>query len=127
VGTDGALWHFFETSNNGPWSSWEKFGESGLTHVVIWPHAGNRLEIFYLGAGGMIGGYFQTAATGGTWAKSTNFPLVALTSLAAGSHNDGRIELFGRGTDGVMRFLFETSPNGPWAGSWGTRTGTLFK
>ncbi|MDB6029424.1 MAG: putative peptidoglycan binding protein [Verrucomicrobiales bacterium] len=114
TGVNGALWHFFETSNNGPWSTWQSFGESGLTQVVLWPHAGQRLEAFYLGSGG-FGSY---AVINGFWTKSTAMPAISLTSLFAGSHQGGRIELVGRGTDGLMKRLSETSPNGAWTPSW---------
>ncbi len=114
TGVNGALWHFFETANNGPWSGWQSFGESGLTQVVLWPHAGQRLEAFYIGSGG-FGSY---AIINNAWVKSTGMPQVSLSSLFAGSHQGGRIELVGRGTDGLMKRLSETSPNGAWTTSW---------
>ncbi len=115
IGTDTALWHNWETANNGSWSGWWSFGGSGIVQIAGGKHLGGRLEVFCVNSAGSVSSMYQSGSPL-TWNGFQQFG-GSLTSIAVGNHNDGRMELFGRGkTDGKMYQNNEVSPNGAWSG-----------
>ena len=62
VGSDGRLWHIYQTAPNSGWSNWEAIGDrtfAGPPSVIA--NADGRLEVFLLGSDHTVWHSFQVA------------------------------------------------------------------
>ncbi len=114
-GTDGALWHIWQTSPGGGWvPSWYSLGGglSGDPQVVT--NADGRMEIFVVGSDGGLWHAWQFAPSSG-WTRF--YPLGG--SLAGRptmvKNGDGRLEAFVRGSDGATWHTWQLTPGGGWS------------
>ena len=132
VGTDGALWHIWQTARSNGWSNWVSHGappgSGGLVLLpVIAPSADGRLELFVVGADGKLWHIWQTSPNNG-WSNSTSHGtpsgvrLRSLQTPAIASSADGRLELFIVGSDGKLWHIWRPRPTT--AGRIGHRTAT---
>jgi hypothetical protein len=126
IGTDGALWHIWQTTPNGTWSNWFSSGQPSTSRLnaqfppFIAHDADGRLEAFAIGTDGALWHIYQVAVNG-TWSSWTprgkppgvnniNDPFVVQNA-------DGRLEAFVIGSDGALWHVWQTTPNGTW-GNW---------
>jgi hypothetical protein len=123
AGSDGAIWHLWQTAPNGTWSDWASLGKPstmGLSSPVAGLNADGRIEVFTVPFGD-IWHIWQTSP-GGDWSSSwTQLSDQLIPSkfdgLALGQNADGRLEIFARATDGALWHLWQTAPNGNWSPS----------
>jgi hypothetical protein len=119
-GSDGALWHKWQTKpSGGPWSDgWISLGGSlsGGPAVVLF--SDQRLHVFSHGDGSLW--HLQQSAPSNGWAEWESFGApdgVALTdSPAIGWNFDQRLEIFSRGSDGNLWHIWQTAAGGSWSG-----------
>jgi acylphosphatase len=128
IGKDGALWHIWQTTANGSWSSWASLGKPSsviLNSLVARPNADGRLEVFGIGSDGALWHIWQKTAGGGWWNWfSSGQPSVGNAqplSPAISSNTDGRLEVFTIGNDGSLQHIWQTTPNGSWS-QWASLT-----
>ncbi len=127
VGTDGALHGVYQTSRNGPWSSWYSLGHpsSGvlLGRPAVARNADGRLEVFVRDNDGGIYHAAQTckgcgwgawAPLGGWWQHD---PVV-------NQDQDGRLDVFAVGNDTHLYHKAQLSANSGWPTSWSSLSGT---
>ncbi len=127
VGSDGALWHIWQTSLNGGWSAWLSHGTppgtafDGLRRPVIAPNTEGRLELFAVGDDKALWHIWQIAPNGGwsSWTAHGTPPGTDFTigSPAMAASADGRLELFLCGSDEQLWHIWQVSPSGGWS-SW---------
>jgi hypothetical protein len=120
-GSDGALWHKWQTAPNGNWSGW--LSEGGwIDRLDVGRNADGRLEAFARGSDAALWHKWQVAPNG-TWSgwKSEGG---WIDLLAAGQNADGRLEVFARGSDKALWHLWQTTPNGNWSG-WKSEGGWI--
>jgi len=118
-GSDGALWHKWQTKPSaGPWSEgWISLGGrlSGGPSVVLF--SDSRLHVFSHGEGSLW--HIQQSAPSNGWAEWESFGApdsVALTdSPAIGWNVDQRLEIFSRGSDGNLWHIWQLAEGGPWS------------
>jgi hypothetical protein len=123
VDTNGILWHLWQTTPNGTWSSWDSLGKPStldLGFPMAAKNADGRIEVFTVG-NGALWHRWQTAP-GGSWypswfssgQPSLSIPIsIGVTALSQNA--DGRLEIFAVGTDGAFWHLWQTTPNGTWS------------
>ncbi len=120
VGGDGVLWHIWQTSVNGGWSSWTSHGAppgtrvGGLRQPVIAPNSQGRLELFVLGDDKALWHIWQVAPNGGwsNWASHGTPPGTTFTfsGPAMAASADGRLELFICGDDNALWHIWQVAP-----------------
>ena len=125
VGRDGALWHIWQTSVNGGWSSWASHGAppgtqvGGLRQAAIAPNSQGRLELFVLGEDKALWHIWQVAPNGGwsNWASHGTPPGTTFTfsGPAMAASADGRLELFICGDDNALWHIWQVAPSGGWS------------
>jgi hypothetical protein len=101
LGTDGALWHIWQTVPNGTWSSWASLAKpptTNSTSLGSGTNADGRIEVFTIGNDGNLWHIWQTAP-GGSWSSwnSLGKPgsgLGAYMPLSVSRNVDGRLEVF---------------------------------
>ncbi len=123
IGSDGALWHIWQTSPNGTWSTWFSSGRPSAVNLQEDPtvarNADGRLEIIAAGSDGAIWHIWQTSPNGtwSTWASLGKPSNVALGFPVVGINADGRLEVFAI-SFGDLWHIWQTSPGGDWSSSW---------
>jgi hypothetical protein len=71
-GTDNALWHLWQTSANGSWTTGSAFAGATLASSPdAAPNADGRLEVFWRAPGGNVETNFQKV--GGGWSAVVDF------------------------------------------------------
>jgi hypothetical protein len=128
TGSDGALWHIWQTSPNGGWSSWLSHGGppgttlNDLWHPVVAPNSQRRLELFAVGDDNALWHIWQIAPNGG-WSSWTSHGTPPGTDFfnsggpAMAASADGRLELFICGKDEQLWHIWQVAPSGGWS-SW---------
>ena len=122
-GTDGAVWHQWQTAPSNGWSGWASRGGVITSNIAVASNADGRMEIFARGTDGAVWHMWQTAPSNG-WSGWHSRGGVITSDIALGRNADGRLELFARGTDGAVWHQWQTSPNGPWSG-WASMGGVI--
>ena len=126
-GSDGALWHIWQTAPNGGWSNWLSHGTPpGTTLAPIWrpvvaPNTEGRLELFAVGDDKALWHIWQIAPNGG-WSNWLSHGKPPGTSFSSGSpamaaSADGRLELFLCGDDQQLWHIWQVAPSAGWS-SW---------
>jgi hypothetical protein len=135
------VWHAYQTSPAGPWTSGLLGGPPNTTilgNVAVGQNAPNpapngyeALEVFVIGGDGLLHHIWQLGAWKGWsgWGSSLGAPWVGiapptrvgrgLPGVYAGpvvaSNSDGRLEVFVLGNDGNIWHIWQTAPNGGWS------------
>jgi hypothetical protein len=126
------VWHRWQTTVNGSWSSWISHGQPSDAEqlwLLLARNSNNRLDLFAgVATSGTVSERFhtwhlpQTVPNGGwsPWQMLTDYPDPSLpyTLRAIDRNADGRLEAFAtEGSTGTAWQAFQTSPSGPWH-SW---------
>jgi hypothetical protein len=132
INRDGALWHIWQTTPSGPWSTWASLGmPEGISMPVVSQNQDGRLEAFTVGSDQALWHIWQTKP-GGTWGNwfSSGGPQHANPSMSRSTvrkNEDGRLEVFlmietvdeptGANPSSTIWHIWQTAPNGTWS-SW---------
>jgi hypothetical protein len=118
---NGNVYHMWETSKNGPWTTSKPFGTQGLEQIAVGTNKGGRLEVFGL-AGGNVWHFWQSAP--GNWANAhgVSFGTQGLEQIAVATNKDGRLEVFGLAGGNIWHFA-QSAP-GDWTNAHGVSFGT---
>ena len=122
-GTDGALWHIWQTAPNNGWSGWESLDGGMGSRVAVGNNADGRLEVFVRGTDGALWHIWQTAPNNG-WSGWESLGGVIQGAPVVVSNADGRLEVFARGTDSALWHIWQTGPNNGWSG-WASLGGWI--
>jgi acylphosphatase len=123
VGTDGALWHLWQTVPNGVWSNWTTLGNPPNANVQSAPSVSKnqdgRLEAFNICSDGALWHIWQITP-GGVWGSwdSLGMPSNSVILSAGPSvveNTDGRLEVFVGGLDNALWHAWQVSPGGNWS------------
>ena len=119
-GSDGGVWHIWQTVPNGGWSSWDTLGKAGglATRVgCVGRNADGRLELFAQQANA-IWHIWQTAPNGGwsSWGSLGTPPgATVVRDPVVGTNADGRLELFVPDLNGDAWHIWQTTAGGGWS------------
>ncbi|HTD15677.1 MAG TPA: hypothetical protein VK673_10875 [Chthoniobacterales bacterium] len=121
-GSDGAVWHIWQTAVNNGWSNWFSHGSPPRVRIdgspILAPNADGRLQLFVSSADGSLWSIVQTAPSSGwsNWASLGKPACTTLTdSAVVASNADGRLEVFAQGADHALWHIWQTTPNGDWS------------
>ena len=64
-GTDGAVWHQWQTAPNSPFSGWASLGGVITSDIAVGQNADGRLEAFVRGTDNAVWHRWQTAPNNG--------------------------------------------------------------
>ncbi|MFC5379375.1 matrixin family metalloprotease [Aquipuribacter nitratireducens] len=121
-GTDGAVWHRWQTAPSNGWSGWASRGGVITSDIAAGRNADGRIEIFARGTDNALWHQWQTS--GPSWSGWHSLGGVITGPPAVSRNRDGRLEVFARGTDGAVWHRWQTAPNGTWAG-WSSLGGVI--
>jgi hypothetical protein len=112
-GSDGAVWHNWQTAPNNGWSGWNSLG-GWVDLLEVAQNDDTRLEIFARGGDGAVWHNWQTAPNNGWsgWYSLGGW----IDRLEVGTNADGRMEIFARGSDGAVWHNWQTAPSNGWSG-----------
>jgi hypothetical protein len=124
-GSDGAVWHIWQTAVNNGWSSWLSRGSPQGARLngspIVARNADGRLQVFISSVDGSLYSIIQTAPSSSTWAAWVSLGKPASTTLTdsavVASNADGRLEVFAQADDGALWHVWQVTPNGTWS-SW---------
>ncbi len=128
IGTDGVLYHNYQTAPNGGWFGFVSLGGSWQqdADIAVGSEKDGRLNVFLIGNTGNLYHNWQTAVNGTSWNGFSDLSgaLAEQVRLTVGRNSNGRLEAFTLGTDGVAYTTSETSSNSPtswtsWSGMGG--------
>src|SRR6266496_4112763 len=124
IGSDGALWHIWQTTPNGTWSNWASLGLPKSMSITSPPtvekNKDGRLEVLVSGHDGALLHIWQTVpgSVWGNWDSLGSPPNIAINSFPFVSINaDGRLEAFVNGSDGALWHCWQVTPGGQWGSS----------
>ena len=124
-GLDGAVWHGWQTSVNGPWSSWASLGGSCKWDPIVTRNSDGRLQVFVVASDGTIKTIAQTAPNGG-WGSWINLGGNWPNNCGVGMNGDGRLEVFCRGTTGNLYSCCQLSAgSSSWQSTWNNYGGSF--
>ncbi|MBV9961594.1 MAG: hypothetical protein JO072_05050 [Parafilimonas sp.] len=110
-GSDGAVWHNWQTAPNNGWSGWDSLG-GWVSELVVGKNADGRLEVFAIGGDNALWHNWQTGYGWSGWDSLGGW----IDRLAVARNADGRQEVFARGADGALWHIWQTAPNNGWSG-----------
>ncbi len=115
VGTDGVLYHSYQTAPNGTWSGWFSLGGSWSqdNDIAIANDANGEEEIFMVGNTGNLYNNWQTSANSTSWSgwNDLSGAVSQTVRVAAARNHNGTLEVFTIGTDGVAYTKTQTGQN----------------
>ena len=123
-GTDGALWHIWQTAPNDGWSGWASLGGGMGSRVTLANNADGRLEVFVRGTDGALWHIWQTAPNNGWSGWASRGGLIKGAPFVA-RNADGRLEVFAKGMDDALWHIWQTAPNNGWSG-WASLGGAIW-
>lgn len=116
------VWHTWQTTPNGSWSSWSSLYNSPMNCLAVRPNADGRLEL--LGVTTEVLHTWQ-GAPNGAWVPWESlgvppheFGLTLRCPIVAGQYADGRINFFSLGSDGNVWSRGQATPSGAWSNNW---------
>jgi hypothetical protein len=113
VGWDGRVYHAWQTSPSGPWTTnWVSLPGLTTAHAVTATRGSTGLVVAARAADGSV---WVDTQSGSTWSPWLYRGTGLTGSLAATTNRDGRVELFGIATSGVVEHQWQTSPGGAWS------------
>ncbi|HZV36792.1 MAG TPA: hypothetical protein VFB72_19600 [Verrucomicrobiae bacterium] len=117
IGTDGVLYHNYQTAPNGGWAGFVSLGGSWQqdTDIGINNEKDGRISVFLVGNTGNLYNNWQTSANSTSWNGFNDLSgaVAEAVRVAVGRNSDGRLEVFLLGTDGVCYHDWETAANSP--------------
>ena len=123
VGTDGSLWHLWQATPNGGWSTWASLGNPSTANVQSAPsvrkNKDGRLEAFNICSDGALWHLWQVIPGGvwGSW-ESLGTPSDSVI-LSSGpivvENDDGRLEAFAGASDNALWHAWQVTPGGNWS------------
>ena len=122
-GTDGGVWHIWQTAPNNGWSGWATMGGVITSDPVVGRNQDGRLEVFARGTDGAVWHNWQSVPNNG-WSGWATLGGVITSNPAVAANEDGRLEVFTRGTDNAVWHIWQTAPNNGWSG-WATMGGVI--
>lgn len=116
-GTDGQLYHIYQTAPNGGWvQAWERLDGQITGHNVALRNADGRVAVFARGADAALLQIVQLAPNGG-WSSWSSLGS-QIQDLFAGAQNaDGRLEIVAQSDDSGLWRIAQTAAGGDW-GDW---------
>jgi surface antigen len=113
IGQNWELYHRWQTSPGGSWSSWRQL-DGSVSGVAAETNADGRIELIALGLYGEVYRRAQTTPGGGWsgWQRLDG----SVHSIALARNRDGRLELFAVGQRGEAYHRWQTAPGGAWSG-----------
>ncbi len=128
VGSDGALWHKYQTTpNSGSWSGWANLGKPPggllLSTLAVGRNKDGRLEVVAIASDGALWHRYQKKPNQGPWIGWGSMgkpPGITkfISTPVIGQNQDGRLEVFVFGSDGALWHRYQPKPSaGPWS-SW---------
>ena len=120
VASDGGLWHIWQTTPSGGWSTWDRLGAPNggtLGELAVGTNQDGRLEVFATSQNALWH-VWQTAPNGswGTWdGLGAPSGVNALASLAVGTNADGRLEVFAFAPKNAVWHMWQTAANNGWS------------
>ena len=138
VGTDGALYHTWQSAPGADWSGWYNHGGSFAGSPAFGQHSGGSLEVFVIGRDGVMRNKRQAAVRSGAGLRELDGPprwsdWLTLGGSFAGSPAAGRsgnnqdlLEVMAVGTDGALYHRWQTAGGGwsDWYNHGGSHTGS---
>jgi C1A family cysteine protease len=122
-GTDGAVWHKWQTAPSNGWSDWASEGGVITSNIAIGRNADGRLEMFVRGTDNALWHKWQVAPNSG-WSDWASEGGVLTSDIAIAANADGRLEMFVRGTDGAVWHKWQVAPSGGWS-DWQSLGGVI--
>jgi hypothetical protein len=127
VGSDGNLWHMWQTAINDGWSGWVNFGNAGvgfasespsISSPRLAPSQDGRLELFLVGNDGALWHIWQTGWSNGWsgWFSHGSMGGGFLDSPAVAPSADDRLEVFVVAQDGELYHMWQTAVSNGWSG-----------
>ncbi|MFV8752375.1 S8 family serine peptidase [Nannocystaceae bacterium ST9] len=120
IGTDGRIWHLWQTAPSNGWTGWAAMTTSNLPPTLrfvgvpaVASAADGRMELFVRGDDNRIWHVYQTAPNG-DWSGWDNMGGNATSDPAVGINDNGRLEVFFRGPEGALYHNWQMWPNGGW-------------
>jgi len=135
IGSDGALWHIWQTTPGGTWGNWFSSGgparsNPNRTYAFVRKNADGRLEVFLMieTADEPFGTNVNTTlwhiwqvAPNGSWSGWASLGSPTPTSVVSAptvrKNQDGHLEAFVISSDGALWHIWQTTPGGAW-GHW---------
>jgi hypothetical protein len=117
----GSLHSLYQTTVNGPWSSWVPLSSDNksLREMVVKLGSDGLLHVFAIGTDNNLWHIDQTAPNNGwsSW-SSLGSPQAgaSLSSLSVEENQDGRLEAFLLLSNAYPYHIYQTAPGGPWSG-----------
>ncbi len=116
IGTDGVLYHNYQTSPNGVWSGFVSLGGewSQDADIAVNSDKNGEVQVLMVGNSGNLYNNWQTSVNGTSWHGWNDIggTLNETVRTAVGRNSDGRLEIFTLGTDGIAYHNWETAANG---------------
>ena len=125
-GTDGALWHIWQTAPHaGPWSAWSSLGGGISSDPVVSSDEAGCLYVFARGTDNALWHNWQTGPIDTDWSGWNSLAGIITSTPSVAVNTDGRLEVFARGTDYALWHIWQTAPHaGPWS-AWGSLAGSI--
>ncbi len=131
VGSDGAVWHRWQTAPNGNWSEWAPFGQpNGVSFAVnsvppiqVEQNADGRVEVFLLGSDDNVWHIWQTAQNNGWsgWGNLGRPNSIPIGGSSLVRNQGGELEIFVENNNtGELWSIRQVDPNGKrgWVANW---------
>jgi hypothetical protein len=118
-GSDGALWHAWQTAPSGGWGSWYSLGVTGggplFSGLAAGRNGDGRLEVLGVDGSGGLYHVWQSAPSGGwgAWYKLASASAFGTPSITTNA--DGRLEVVYQDLASAAIFhIWQTAPSGGW-------------
>ena len=120
-GSDGAVWHRWQTAPNNGWSDWASLG-GWVDLIKVAANQDGRLEIFARGGDGALWHNWEVDPGGGWsgWYSLGGW----IDMLEVAQNDDGRLEIFARGGDAAVWQMWQTAPSNGWS-DWASLGGWI--
>jgi hypothetical protein len=116
VGTDGALWHKYQTAAGGDWRQWTAWqslgGKFTGSPALAYSNTG-RLDLFAQGQDGFL--WHAQSNSARQWSKWDAFGGFQVAGEpATGQNTNGRMQVFIRGADKAQWYRLQIQADGRW-------------
>lgn len=131
IGSDGALWHNWQTSVNGGWYGWYSLGRPSSSSLMwrepaVALNADGRLEVFAIATSGAVWHRWYTCPTGCSWSAWSNLGgNVPLGDAEVIKDKAGRLVVFVVGTDFAVWHIRQQAASCCWPSSWTSLGGVV--
>ena len=118
-GTDGDVYHAWQTTPNGSWSDFASLGKPGggaSTQIAVSNDDDGRLEVFSCADDGALWHAWQNTPNG-SWADLAKLGTPGGGCVGAPDvmqNADGRLEVFSIASDGAVWYAAQKKPNSSW-------------